>query len=693
MSGANEINLNHNESSDMDTFDDLFAPPSGAPTVSNPTFAAAMVTSAIVLPTSPVTMVTSTIPITTVASHGINATATTATTTTTMSNSDTFNLPTHMTAAAVNENRNYEQGPILLDAAPEGALSVGAFNNIMFLLNDRLNDRLNVITNNLSVIADCLVNNALLIDTTAPTTEQFTAPMEHQEQSTQFTEQRSVQNPGKRLRESPPLPVNEDNFSVPSKRHTARNRVSHVLSGVTSKEALSAALASSNKFALLNDQQDAEQTPADEQHIAGLAGSGTSQNKNSRRAMASSSLNNIVDNNINIDLNNISSNNVNKVYNVPKASGAIRKVTVRNISEGSHKPSVPSSVNPSKSSAPAAVAKKIRIPPIMASIPNIKQWVSSLAALRIENFRYNVNIKSGRTTIYADDRATFEALIKTLKENKLRFFAQSPSDARRINLIMKNVPHGFDVDDVKEAVSRFGLGDNLKVFPLKDGNKAAFNYFILSFPPSVDVKQFVRSHRMFHTTVKIEKYNNTTVPQCYKCSQLGHYQNYCGLDRCCHRCGKEHEEGSCTLDANAPTSQLFCVLCLQHGHAASYKGCPVYKDEVKRVKEVRANRLVKSSTTNKIKSSPLVSSNFSYSQVASLGNGSGTVGIVPTQNPQNDMSLNNVSSFLDVACLEAFGCPYAQFLPIFKTFHFAFNSTNNRETKRSLLMDFFSKFP
>lgn len=258
---------------------------------------------------------------------------------------------------------------------------------------------------------------------------------------------------------------------------------------------------------------------------------------------------------------------------------------------------------------------------------------------------------------------------------------------------MKGTPVGFDANDVADAVASFELGDRLKIFPFKDGNKTHLNYYILSFPPDVDAKQFIGPHRFFHTTVTIDKYNNITIPQCYKCSQLGHYQNLCGLDKCCHKCGGNHAQPEqCPVTDSTPLDQRYCTLCMQHGHAASYKGCPVYKDEVNRIRDFRARKANKTKANNR-EFSRLATSDLSYAQAASFGNfGNGTTGNVPVSASNQGTSFNDATSFLDEACLESFGCPYSVFLKSFKSFKSAYLGAKDGEAKRSLVFNFFMRF-
>lgn len=156
------------------------------------------------------------------------------------------------------------------------------------------------------------------------------------------------------------------------------------------------------------------------------------------------------------------------------------------------------------------VPSKTKFPPIIAAVFNVKDFVSILTELNVKNFRYNVNLKTSRTTIYAGDRPTFDTISTVLRNNSIQFFTQLFTDERRTNLIVKGVPVGFDVNDVIEDVKIFNLNDKIKVVPLKEGNRASFTYYILSLAPGVDHKPLLGEHRLFLTKLRIEKFHRNS---------------------------------------------------------------------------------------------------------------------------------------------------------------------------------------
>lgn len=357
------------------------------------------------------------------------------------------------------------------------------------------------------------------------------------------------------------------------------------------------------------------------------------------------------------------------------AGPKIRPIQVKSV-RGKKDKVLPSSVG--------NATKKIKMPPIIASIFNLKDFVGILKDLSIVNFRFNQNLRSGRTTIYPLDRPTFDAIIKVLSDNRVSYHTQAPPDERRFNLILKGIPISFDVEDVKEEFAKFGFGDAVKIVPLKNNSKTHFNYFILSFAPGVQCRHIIGEHRMLFTTVKIEKFNRNSPPQCFRCSQLGHVQGYCGEKFCCHKCGKEHANPEdCTITDESPASDKFCILCKQHGHTASYRGCPVFKREEARIKDRKA---AKAKPVRSFVSS-YVQPSVSFADAAAPG-GVGTIGSVPNISTPVNHSLSSAKSFLDEACMECYGCSYDDFKNKFNTFYFKYTNAKSRDARRALLNQF-----
>ena len=102
--------------------------------------------------------------------------------------------------------------------------------------------------------------------------------------------------------------------------------------------------------------------------------------------------------------------------------------------------------------------------------------------------------------------------------------------------------------------------------------------FIVSFDRETDIDKIYNIKTVMSSKVKIEPMRkNKTIPQCKRCQDYGHTQNFCAKTPRCVKCGKQH----LTFDCHKPlNSQPKCVHCGEN-HPANYRGCEVYKDLMK----------------------------------------------------------------------------------------------------------------
>ena len=89
-------------------------------------------------------------------------------------------------------------------------------------------------------------------------------------------------------------------------------------------------------------------------------------------------------------------------------------------------------------------------------------------------------------------------------------------------------------------------------------------------------------------------YKKHDIIQCKRCQRYGHSKSYCRYPYRCVKCGLDHETASCTKDKSTPAK---CALC-DGVHAASYKGCQVYKSLKNKTFPPLKNRTFNSTVTN-----------------------------------------------------------------------------------------------
>lgn len=66
------------------------------------------------------------------------------------------------------------------------------------------------------------------------------------------------------------------------------------------------------------------------------------------------------------------------------------------------------------------------------------------------------------------------------------------------------------------------------------------------------------------------------IPQCKRCQEIGHSQNYCRKTPRCVKCGDNHHTNDCKKPKSTKSK---CANC-KGEHTSNYKGCPVYKERI-----------------------------------------------------------------------------------------------------------------
>ena len=88
--------------------------------------------------------------------------------------------------------------------------------------------------------------------------------------------------------------------------------------------------------------------------------------------------------------------------------------------------------------------------------------------------------------------------------------------------------------------------------------------------------------RIYHQSFRVVPFNaDPDIIQCYRCQKFGHFHRECREPmQKCLRCGGDHRVQMC----NKSHEDATCANC-SGGHAACYRGCPVYKEFLKAERE------------------------------------------------------------------------------------------------------------
>jgi hypothetical protein len=115
--------------------------------------------------------------------------------------------------------------------------------------------------------------------------------------------------------------------------------------------------------------------------------------------------------------------------------------------------------------------------------------------------------------------------------------------------------------------------------------------YIVQAEPESNINTIFNIKYLGNQAIKWEKLKKDGISQCTKCQRFGHSSANCNMLPRCVKCGKEHLAKECNIQINSPREELFCILCKEKGHPASYRQCPKYQEAIENAKARKENKV------------------------------------------------------------------------------------------------------
>lgn len=165
---------------------------------------------------------------------------------------------------------------------------------------------------------------------------------------------------------------------------------------------------------------------------------------------------------------------------------------------------------------------------------------------------------------------------KTVRPIKVMARGLHPScDENEIVLDLTN--KGFHIltakNIIKKEITESRNGEQIR-------QRKGLQLFMLTFHNEENVNKIFAIKSVMGIGVNIEplRKNVNLIPQCKRCQAFGHTQRYCQRDFACVKCAGKHYTNTCPLNRDQKPT---CVNC-KGEHPASYRGCPVAKEQQER---------------------------------------------------------------------------------------------------------------
>lgn len=264
--------------------------------------------------------------------------------------------------------------------------------------------------------------------------------------------------------------------------------------------------------------------------------------------------------------------------------------------------------------------KHEKMPPINVFVDDTKQIINVIKyTCNITNFSAK-RIHNTKSSIQLYSRPDYDKVLHKLKSCNVQLFTYTPKPDKTKTFVLKGLGHSDTTDEIKEAlmeeisnkksniniikVSRFSSAENPKQIP----------FFIIQTSHESSSKDIFNIKYLLYRKVTFEKLIKPDIMQCYRCQRYGHVSTQCNMQYRCVKCGKsDHLPGKCLLEIDSGRDELYCVQCKTKGHPASFRGCPKYKELIKKIRDKREQIRTESEHPN----NNFIQPNTSFAQIAS----------------------------------------------------------------------------
>lgn len=177
-------------------------------------------------------------------------------------------------------------------------------------------------------------------------------------------------------------------------------------------------------------------------------------------------------------------------------------------------------------------------------------------------------------------------------------------------------------EDIAEIKSSIETNENIKIVNITQlKTKHSMNkntklpIFVIQCSPDTNLTHIYKIKSLHHQKVTWEQLKKRNeIIQCFKCQRLGHVAANCNLDYRCVKCAEQHDPGECQIKEKIEDSNIYCVNCAKSGHPASFKGCPVYRNALERLRtKIKENQQRR--TTPKVQSIPVSAENGTFATI------------------------------------------------------------------------------
>lgn len=233
--------------------------------------------------------------------------------------------------------------------------------------------------------------------------------------------------------------------------------------------------------------------------------------------------------------------------------------------------------------------KKVRPPPIVAYEFDHKKCTTIFPKI-IGDGKYTLTkVNAGCSRIQLDNKEDFVKIKEALTISKTPFHSFTPNDEKPTSIIIRNLCHSFEKEDIFEALNNLNLNINIRSvskYETEYSKRAGrqLRLWLIQLEPMSDIVSLLKTTYLLHQKVKFERRKQSGTSQCFNCQHFGHSSKNCNRPYRCVKCTDNHKPGECPLPEKREHHKELLPTCVNCGenHAANFRGCKTYLAHIKR---------------------------------------------------------------------------------------------------------------
>jgi len=265
---------------------------------------------------------------------------------------------------------------------------------------------------------------------------------------------------------------------------------------------------------------------------------------------------------------------------------------------------------------------KSRMPPINVFQQSARDTALLIQdKLNIEKFSIK-NKANGGFALFTENLNDYLKIKDLLNTANTQYFSFTPKELKMRSLVLKGLDKDENEKDIIEYINNSHpnvMIENVSrmTTPRSRKENIRLPHLVIRFKNGQDLREVRQIRYINFQRVTWEDLQKTEIViQCLNCQRFGHAAANCQMGYRCVKCSEKHAPGKCEITKTDNNDKVFCVLCQQIGHPASYRGCPKYKQMLNSIKsKTLANQEHKISTQKQFISN-YVNKNTSFADTA-----------------------------------------------------------------------------